>query len=127
VVRLAFGDGCGYELGRTMQETPLNELTAGRFAALVRTAFRVTAEPGPEADLTLVSVTARRIGGPETVSAESPDAASFALLFDGPVGQPLAQRTYRFQHDTLGSFDLFIVPVGADRGRRQYEAVFNRR
>jgi hypothetical protein len=33
---------------------------------------------------------------------------------------------YGVEHDRLGTFDLFLVPVGADETGVSYEAVFNR-
>ena len=110
-----------------MKEVALDQLSAARFAELVQTKFQVSVEPGLVVSLELVTVTAPRPENEGRVSAPSGKFESFSLLFDGPADQPLGQRTYRFTHEHLGSFDLFIVPVGTDRNARQYEAVFNRR
>ena len=110
-----------------MNEVPLDQLSAGRFAELVRTKFQVLVEPGLVVSLELAAVTTPCPGGRESVSPGSHEFEGFSLLFEGPVDQPLGQRTYRFAHERLGSFDLFIVPVSADRNARHYEAVFNRR
>ena len=110
-----------------MNEVSLDQLSAGRFAELVRTKFQVAVEPALVVCLELVKVTTTRSGIREDRTPASPQFEGFSLLFDGPVDRPLEQRTYRFAHERLGSFDLFIVPVGADRNARQYEAVFNRR
>ena len=50
----------------------------------------------------------------------------FSLLFQGSLDQPLTQSTYSFKHSQMGTFDLFIVPVGKDKTAMQYEAVINR-
>jgi hypothetical protein len=51
----------------------------------------------------------------------------FSLLFSGPGNRPLTQDTYRFEHNTMGCFEIFIVPVpGRDPSRTYYHAVFNR-
>ena len=50
----------------------------------------------------------------------------FSLVFRGPHEPLLPQQIYPFEHDQLGAFDLFIVPVGRDEEGLQYEAVFNR-
>ena len=50
---------------------------------------------------------------------------SFSLLFRGSNAQPLVQSTYSFRHPGMGSFALFIVPVGKDDAGMQYEAVIN--
>lgn len=47
----------------------------------------------------------------------------FMVQFSGPASQPLLQDTYRFTHDTLGQFSMFIVPGGP--GSDTYTAVFN--
>ncbi len=48
----------------------------------------------------------------------------FSLIFLGPVSQQfLGQSTYRLQHEQMGSFDLFIVPIGPEAGRMRYEAI----
>ena len=56
----------------------------------------------------------------------SPKNERFSLLFRGPKDSPLAQGMHRFEHDEIGSFDLFIVPVSQDQEGTQYEAIFNR-
>ena len=47
-------------------------------------------------------------------------------LFNATARPVLAQQIYPFEHDRLGRFDLFIVPVGQDAQGLAYEAVFNR-
>ena len=110
-----------------MNEVPPDQLSAGRFAELVRSKFEVAVEPGLVVGLELAAVTTSGPGDQNSVSPGSAMFEGFSLLFDGPAHRPLGQRTYRFTHERIGSFDLFIVPVGANRGARQYEAVFNRR
>jgi hypothetical protein len=48
----------------------------------------------------------------------------FSLLFRGPLEPLFPQGIYPFEHDQLGAFALFIVPLGPDDDRMQYEAVF---
>jgi hypothetical protein len=33
---------------------------------------------------------------------------------------------YTFEHDRIGRFELFVVPIGRKPGLFQYQAVFNR-
>ena len=62
------------------------------------------------------------LGAPQAPGGRHP----FSLLFLGPQSaQYLAQGTYRLQNEGLGTFDLFIVPLGPRAGRMQYEAIFN--
>ena len=102
-----------------MNDISLDAVSAAHFAELVRTRFQAGAGDGPATPLELLAVT-------ENSSAAGPGRECFSLLFQGPADCPLAQGTYRFSHEQLGRFDLFIVPVGAERSARQYEAVVNR-
>jgi hypothetical protein len=56
----------------------------------------------------------------------SPRLKNFSLLFRGPLAPVLPQCIYHLNHDTLGSMEIFLVPVGPDSEGMQYEAVFNR-
>jgi hypothetical protein len=67
--------------------------------------------------LALTSVT------PSGAQAEGRRRA-FSLLFVGPGDIILPQATYELSHAVLGTFDLFIVPVGKNAQGVQYEAVF---
>lgn len=102
-----------------MKQVPLEQLSAQQFAGALRSKFQVMAEGSPPLSLELISVTEQ--------SAPNAGFEAFSLLFNGPTDPPLAQKIYRFTHEQLGAFDLFIVPVSANSGGRQYEAVFNRR
>jgi hypothetical protein len=50
----------------------------------------------------------------------------FSVLFRGPLEFPLQQANYVVEHEEIGIFDLFIVPVARDEQGYSYEAVFNR-
>ena len=50
----------------------------------------------------------------------------FALIFRSPNDIVVAQGLHRFEHNQMGSFDLFIVPVDRDESGTSHEAVFNR-
>ena len=62
----------------------------------------------------------------EIVDGSTLRQVSFSLLFRGPHQPLLRQQIYPFEHDRLGRFDLFIVPVKRDAHGLYYEAVFNR-
>jgi len=62
----------------------------------------------------------------ENLASAAEEAAGrprFSLLFDGGAAR-FSQGTYAMQHAVLGTFDLFLVPVGQQRGL--YQAVINR-
>lgn len=70
-------------------------------------------------DLQLVSVT--ELGTASQTGSRNP----FSLHFLGPVSQQyLQQHTYSMVNETLGTLDIFIVPLGAEAGRMRYEAIF---
>jgi hypothetical protein len=51
----------------------------------------------------------------------------FALLFHHehlPREAHLPQGTYHLHHTSLGSLDLFLVPLGPDAQGMRYEAIF---
>lgn len=79
--------------------------------------FRLLGDDGSSLDLQLVSV---------TPGAAPPDGRRqpFSIVFRGPIEPVLPQQIYRFAHDELGSFELFIVPIGPDDAGMQYQAVF---
>lgn len=94
-------------------------LTLSAFQAALQTRFRVGLDAEAAGELLLVEARATRPG------ADAEGARHFALLFRGPRNPLLPQRMYRFEHETLGAFDLFIVPVAQSEEHCDYEAVFN--
>ena len=105
------------------------------FEPLVGTSFKAgrssilpesdpTAEPPANTVLTLV----------ETTKRDEKEYHGISLIFHGPPDKFLPQKTYRFSHDTLGEFDMFIVPIGElkEGGAEKqtlsgfvYQAIFN--
>ena len=94
-------------------------LTLSAFQAALNTRFRVQLDGGDTGELLLVEACATRPG------TDAQGARHFALLFRGARAPLLPQRLYRFEHDTMGAFDLFIVPVAQSQEHYEYEAVFN--
>jgi hypothetical protein len=93
----------------------LAALTAADFATRIDDDFRI-ATPGGAVELKLVEVRsfgqALRQGG------------AFALTFLSPPGPFLPQAIYPLDHPILGTFELFLVPIGPKDGGNSYEAVF---
>lgn len=54
-----------------------------------------------------------------------PQIENFTALFEAPAVCPLEQGTHVFQHDELGTFEMFVV-AKPQADRTVYEAVFNR-
>lgn len=55
-----------------------------------------------------------------------PVSESFSIVFRGPRYHPLEQGTYEVEHNAIGTFFLFVVPIYPEEGSLNYEAVFNR-
>lgn len=101
-------------------EDRLKTLRLEDFEPFVDQTFTFRAHEGEEIATRLDHV--RPLGG-QTVD----DAARrpFALVFTSEASGVLAQQIVTVENETLGSLDVFVVPVGPDRrGRMQYEAVF---
>ena len=81
--------------------------------------FRLLCDDGSTLDLELVSVT---LGSAPNDAGER--RVPFSIVFRGPLEPLLPQQIYGFDHDELGSFELFIVPIGPDEAGMQYQAVF---
>ena len=95
-------------------------LTEKEFAQHVNTRFRVKLDvPGP-VDLELIQVK-----GYLTKPDEQDGMERFSVFFKGPDNPLLPQASYTFEHELMGSFDLFLVPIGRDEKGFKYEAVFN--
>lgn len=93
----------------------IRSAVASTFAEHLNSTFRLHHEPATT-ELELVEVS----------DGSTLRQVSFSLLFRGPHQPQLRQQIYAFEHDRLGRFDLFIVPVKRDAHGLYYEAVFNR-
>jgi hypothetical protein len=97
----------------------LDKLQAADFQPHLNEIFHIQLDETQSIDLELISVT--ELGGTAQVGERGP----FSLHFLGPVStQHLQQHTYHLENETMGAFDFFIVPLGAEAGRMRYEAIF---
>lgn len=101
-----------------MEGSISNSLTLETFAPAVGETFTVGNSDGAVVELLLVEARAR---GNSSQLSRPP----FSLLFQGPADPLLPQATYRFNHDSLGTMDIFIVPLGRDEHSAVYEAIFS--
>ena len=95
----------------------MTQLTKTMFADNLNTRFKLIYEPDQVLEVELIELREGRA---------SPRQEVFSITFRGPGDVLLSQGMYSFQHDTMGQFGLFIVPVGQDEQGIYYEAVFNR-
>lgn len=56
----------------------------------------------------------------------TPRQEQFSLFFRGPLETPLQQGTRTLEHEKIGTFELFLVPIARTPEGMSYEAVFNR-
>jgi hypothetical protein len=49
---------------------------------------------------------------------------AFSLIFVAPKGPWLPQAIYPVTHPTLGTMEIFLVPVGSTQGGNGYQAIF---
>lgn len=97
----------------------LSDIQSSDFVPCLHEIFRVSLEGLQPIDLELVEV--QELGEPQGPTNRKP----FVLHFLGPVSdQYLVQHSYALRHERLGTLEIFLVPLGPQGGRMQYEAIF---
>lgn len=96
------------------------KLTEKAFAENLNTKFRVRLDAPVPIELELVEVKSYAAGSNEQGGMER-----FSLYLRGPADIHLPQHIYTLEHERMGTFDLFIVPVARDQNGYTYEVVFN--
>ena len=105
----------------------LDRLSFASFASVLHTPFEVYADSTDLVEMELIEAKPWRPSNRKALSTEDAHNEKFSLLFIGSTDRLLPQRMYLFDHDVLGSFVMFIVPIlSTDPGHYYYEAVFNR-
>lgn len=92
-------------------------LTHEAFIQNVNTCFRVSGDDSRQLDLELTEVSDLKL-----VKAQE----EFAIVFRGPLDHFMGQGIRSFDHEKMGHFELFIVPIRENAEGYFYEAVFNR-
>jgi pimeloyl-ACP methyl ester carboxylesterase len=105
----------GQESGPREAGAKLETFTAETFSGHLGDSFRVYPDDSSTLELELVSATELGDGS----------GRPFSIVFRGPKDALLPQRTYRMEHEKIGAFDIFIVPIGPDDEGLLYEAIFN--
>ena len=102
----------------------LETLTVDAFQPRVGQTFRI--RPRPEQELEAELIEARALGGgPSRAQADaSPRRTPFSLSFRTSLTAPLPQSIYEVAHEEMGSYEIFLVPVGPDGKGMVYEAIF---
>lgn len=95
----------------------MDNLTHATFTENLNSDFNIRLDETTTVQLVLVEVSDLR---------DSDRNQFFSILFRGPRDSMLPQALYKIEHERMGSFELFLVPVGVSETGYQYEAVFNR-
>ncbi len=101
----------------------LDTFTVATFADHLGEPFRIHPDAGDPLVAELIAATPFA-GAAAGAAPSSGGRAPFSIVFRGPRAPLLPQRIYRIAHDALGSFELFLVPLGPDGVGLRYEAVF---
>jgi len=97
---------------------PLANYTKATFVSYINSVF-VFRAPAVRKDIEVTLLQVKDM-------TAAPGGECFSLLFRGG-GQALEQNTYTVEHPALGTFKLFLVPVGTgDNGAQGYLATINR-
>ena len=112
-LRSVFAKGFKYLID---EDDPLANYSKATFVSYLNSVFQIQTANG-NVDTTLTSVDDR----PAPSGGEC-----FSLLFVGG-SEAFAQNTYTVTHSALGTFQLFLVPAGADEnGAQKCTATINR-
>ncbi len=109
-----------------MNIVPVKELKLETFSPLVNTKFRLLLDETRVVEMELTEAVSIR--GPHNSVPNKNGMVQdvFSLVFHGPEDRLLPQRSYTFEHDKIGRFDLFVVPVEKAPGAIRYQVIFNR-
>jgi hypothetical protein len=102
----------------------LETLTVAAFEPRIGETFRI--RPRPEHELEAELIEARALGGGPSRAPSEPSRrrTPFSLSFRTSVTAPLPQSIYEVAHDELGSYEIFLVPIGPDGKGMVYQAIF---
>lgn len=99
----------------------LESFTVQTFSEHLGSTFRIHPDASNSLDIELIS--AAELGG-GAGSDQAGRRRPFSIVFRGPGDVLLPQRIYRMEHPGIGSFELFLVPIGPDEKGLRYEAIF---
>ena len=101
-----------------------DKLTLQAFTPLLHAKFYAVLPEERRTELELVELESvrdsNRRAGPGLVQE------TFSLCFRGAPRAFLPQGTYVLEQESLGRFELFIVPIGQEGDCIRYQALFNR-
>jgi hypothetical protein len=93
------------------------QLEHAQFLENLNSSFRLPVEGGEPFELRLIEVSELNRG---------PRQEMFSVVFCCCSDRILPQRIYGLEHDAMGQFEIFLVPISKSDQGVNYEAVFNR-
>jgi hypothetical protein len=120
VLGQSFKDRDGNPGDQQAQPDPLEHYDRAAFASYLNSIFQLYT------GYSVVEVALIEVKDLQPAQTARDGKECFSLMFRGG-GVALRQNTYRIDHSSLGSFQLFLVPGGADNvGAQSYVAIINR-
>jgi hypothetical protein len=99
----------------------LNPLAQATYTPLLNSEFHIhSGELTIPVQLVSVAGANPKLKVPRSVAQEQ-----FSLLFRAPGDSNLSQEMHTLSHPTLGTFSLFLVPVGTQAHDMHYEAIIH--
>jgi hypothetical protein len=99
----------------------LESATSETFTPHVGSSFEARTEAGDVLKLELTSCDESPESGPASAAR-----VPFSLIFhDADATRYAPQQTFLMRHDALGTFALFMVPLGPDERGMRYQAVIS--
>ena len=92
------------------------EFSLAMFDGCVNSEFQIIENETPVCVLTLTEILEHK---------KTPRQETFSLMFHGPLEPFIPQGIRTLKHAKLGELEIFLVPVGQDKGGFQYQSVFN--
>ena len=119
------GTGIGNVIPKQVFADPLFYLSSKIFTQNLNTKFAFSLGEVKLGYLVLIEV--NDLNPPYIKGEVTNGRECFSAVFQGPRSLPLRQETYSITHETMGSFQLLVVPGRqTDLSGRHYEAVINR-
>lgn len=113
-----------FEVPAEAYDAVLYQLTMRTFVNAVNQTFVINHPDKGKMEVYLKEVEDLR--PPAFINNKTTGSECFNLVFVSQSATVLPQGTYTMWHEKLGTFEIFLVPGGAQRYGRNYGAAFNR-
>ena len=101
----------------------IDKVSASDFKEFQGKTFLLVLDENATIEVELLQVESR--GGDANRPGQLSERTPFSLVFRIPEEMALVQKMYTMKHKQLGTFQLFLVPIGPFHNETRLEAVFN--